>query len=75
MFSVLWMALVDYCLQSKISMGLYEGQLKCGCVEVTSTLDSPPKTILVKPCEQHKTKDQKEKQDGKSSETEKQPTK
>jgi len=35
-------------------MGLYTFQLKCGCVEVTSTLEKEPKTFTLSYCKDHK---------------------
>ncbi len=35
-------------------MGLYTFQLKCGCVEVTSTLEKEPKTFTLSNCKDHK---------------------
>ncbi len=35
-------------------MGLYTYELKCGCVEVTSTLEKEPKTFTLTYCKEHK---------------------
>ena len=35
-------------------MGLYTEQLKCGCVEVTSTFEKEPKTFTLTYCKIHK---------------------
>jgi hypothetical protein len=35
-------------------MGLHTYQLKCGCVEVTSTLEKEPKTFTLTYCKEHK---------------------
>jgi hypothetical protein len=35
-------------------MGLYTFQLKCGCVELTSTLEKEPKTFTLSYCKDHK---------------------
>ena len=35
-------------------MGFYTFQLKCGCVEVTSTLEKEPKTFTLSYCQEHK---------------------
>jgi len=35
-------------------MGLYTFELKCGCVEVTSTLEKEPKTFTLSYCKEHK---------------------
>lgn len=35
-------------------MGLFTFQLKCGCVEVTSTLEKEPKTFTLSYCKEHK---------------------
>lgn len=35
-------------------MGLFTFQLKCGCVEVTSTLEKEPKTFTLTYCQEHK---------------------
>jgi hypothetical protein len=35
-------------------MGLFEAKLQCGCIVVTSTLDSPTETHTKKYCEEHK---------------------
>lgn len=55
-------------------MGLYEYTLKCGCIEVTSTLENPKnsQTFVVKACKAHQ---EKKKEDGKSSQSQKDPTK
>jgi hypothetical protein len=34
-------------------MGLHTFQLKCGCVEVTSTLEKEPKTFTLSFCKEH----------------------
>ena len=54
-------------------MGFYEGILQCGCVQVTSTLDTPPVTVTVKFCETHKASEKKE--DGKNKDNQKDPIK
>lgn len=38
-------------------MGLYTFELKCGCVEVTSTLEKEPKTFTLSYCKTHKPTD------------------
>ncbi len=35
-------------------MGLFTYELKCGCVEVTSTLEKEPKTFTLSYCKEHK---------------------
>ncbi len=34
-------------------MGLFTYELKCGCVEVTSTLEKEPKTFTLSYCKEH----------------------
>jgi hypothetical protein len=38
-------------------MGFYTYELKCGCVEVTSTLEKEPKTFTLTYCKTHKPMD------------------
>jgi hypothetical protein len=52
-------------------MGLYEGTLQCGCVQVTSTLEIPPVTFTVKYCKTHLPKEK----DGKKEDNQKDPNK
>ncbi len=51
-------------------MGLYTEELKCGCVEVTSTLEKEPKTFTLSYCKEHKPPD-----DGPEKTKEKKPIK
>lgn len=55
-------------------MGLYEGILQCGCVQLTSTLDNPPVTLTIKFCKLHIPRSET-KEDGKNKDNQKDPNK
>lgn len=54
-------------------MGLYTFELKCGCVEVTSTLEKEPKTFTLTYCKLHRPPEDKPLQHKPEEKTEKKP--
>lgn len=53
-------------------MGFYTFELKCGCVEVTSTIEKEPKTFTLTYCKRHKPPDFEPVEKPKETEKEKQ---